>query len=146
MLKITGTIVEIQQAFIEKAPDGREYAKQIFAIEYGDEYPRETAFEVDPDRFRGLETAQVGHTVEVSFTATSRKGKTGASAGKYFTTLRAIRMQNLSAPQNYAPQQQQAPAPNYYPPQQTAPAPAAAPVQQQPAPAFNPQENNELPF
>lgn len=109
---------------------GKQWSKQVFAIETEGQYPKKVAFGVMNNKF----TMNMGDVVEIEVDAQSREYQ-----GKWYTELTAWRCNNISAPAQapHQPQQQ-----NVY--QQTPPQGYAAPqYPQNPAPQ---QPANDLPF
>lgn len=108
---------------------GKQWSKQVFAIQTEGQYPTNVAFGVMNGKF----TMNMGDVVEVEVDARSREYN-----GKWYTDLTAYRCNNISAPAQapQTPQPQQQPV---Y--QQTAPAGYQAP--QNPAPQS---PANDLPF
>lgn len=117
---------------------GKQWSKQVFAIETEGQYPKKVAFGVMNGKF----TMNIGDVVEIDVDAQSREYQ-----GRWYTELTAYRCNNISATPS-APQQ-----PQQYPPQQpvyqqTAPQGYAAPqYPQNPAPApQKSQSSDDLPF
>lgn len=109
-----------------------EWSKQEFIIDYQDgNYPATACFNVwGPERVKDLERFQYGDDVKVSFTINSREFN-----GKWYTDLRAWKIEHVApeqpaqAPYTQAPQAQSAPY---------AQAPAAAPSSQNVPAGFAP--------
>lgn len=126
-MPIRGKVIFVGHPDSGVSKSGKQWSKQLFAIETEGQYPKKVAFGVMNGKF----TMNMGDVVEVEVDAQSREYN-----GKWYTDLTAWRCNNISAPAQ-APQQQ--PQQNIY--QQNAPQGYAAP--QNPAPQ---QPANDLPF
>ena len=85
------------------------WAKQEFIFEYQEgQYPSQVCMNVwGEDKVKDLEKYQVGDKVKVSFNLSSREFN-----GRWYTDVRAWRIEPASAPAPYqAPQQPEAPLP-----------------------------------
>lgn len=91
---------------------GKEWKKQVCAIQTDGQYPKKVAFSIMGDRIAQA-SIQMGHTIEIDVDAQSREYN-----GRWYTELTAYRINNLSL---------SAPA-------QVQPAPIPQPVYQQQAP------------
>lgn len=122
------------------------WQKQEFIVEYQDgNYPTQVCMNVwGSDKVRDLEQYQLGETLKASITISSREFN-----GRWYTDIRAWRLEKAGAAQTAAPQA--APAPQAYAPQAApAYAPSAAPAPVAPAPTavdFSEAEiGDDLPF
>lgn len=125
-MDLTGKI--IRKLNVQKGVSQRgEWQKQEFVIEYQDgQYPNNVCFNVwGADKVAELAGFSEGETVRVSFNISSRE-----YAGRWYTDVRAWRIERAGDAQ------QAAPVPT--------PAPAAAPAPA-PAPSAEPDED-DLPF
>lgn len=126
-MPIRGKVIFVGQPDSGVSKAGKQWSKQLFAIETEGQYPKKVAFGVLNNKF----TMNMGDIVEIEVDAQSREYN-----GKWYTDLTAWRCNNISAPAQ-APQQQ--PQQNIY--QQNAPQGYAAP--QNPAPQAS---ASDLPF
>jgi len=112
--KIKGSIVEIEETKHISAT----FQKREFAIEVPNDdnpaYNQFVKFELIQDKCDIINGMQVGMSVEVSFNVGGRKWINPQNEVKYFNSLKAWRVTNLS-------QQQAAPAEYQQPVQQEAP-------------------------
>jgi hypothetical protein len=91
-LVLNGTITNILKAEKGTSKAGKEWIKQTFVINTGDQYNPEVAFSVFGDeKVKNLKRHKVGDQVEVSFNLSSREYN-----GKYFHNLDAWKIQSLS--------------------------------------------------
>lgn len=119
---------------------GKQWSKQVFAIETEGQYPKKVAFSVMNNKF----TMNVGDFVEVEVDASSREYQ-----GKWYTELNCWKCNNLSNPAQNVPQpvyQQQAPQGYQQPQYPQNPPQQAAPQQTQPYSQPTNSANSDLPF
>lgn len=92
-LKVTGSITSISDVQTGKSKAGNEWAKLVFAINTGGEYPKTVAFTVfgadKVDKF--VQYNSVGDEVEVSFDPVSREHE-----GRFYTDLNAWKIWGLN--------------------------------------------------
>lgn len=116
--KIKGNIVEIEETkHISDTFQKREFAIEV-ANEKNPAWNEFVKFELIKDKCDIINGMQIGMPVEVSFNVGGRQWTNPQNEVKYFNSLKAWRVTNLS--------QQQGMAPAAY---QQAPAPYQAPVQ-----------------
>jgi hypothetical protein len=106
-LSLKGEVVEFTAEKLNTVGD-KTYASKQIVIEYGDDFPRFTAFEYDPDKKDFHKQCHLGDVVEVFFTVSSSKAKSGKAEGTYFSRVAPYRLNILQA-KNPAPVQAQIP-------------------------------------
>jgi hypothetical protein len=119
-LSLKGEVVEFTAEKLNQVGD-KTYASKQIVIEYGDDFPRFTAFEYDPDKKDFHKQCHLGDVVEVFFTVSSSKAKSGKAEGTYFSRVAPYKL-NVLETKYAAPIQQELPIEN------TAPV-ASAPAQ-----------------
>jgi hypothetical protein len=102
-LSLKGEVVEFTAEKLNQVGD-KTYASKQIVIEYGDDFPRFTAFEYDPDKKDFHKQCHLGDVVEVFFTVSSSKAKSGKAEGTYFSRVAPYRLNVLQA-KNPAPVQ-----------------------------------------
>ena len=150
-LSLKGEVIEFTAEKLNQVGD-KTYASKQVVIEYGDDFPRLTAFEYDPDKKDFHKQCELGDVVEIFFTVSSSKAKSGKAEGTYFSRVSPYRLNVLQA-KNPAPVQASMPLPEPAPtaqaPAQNAPAAAQEPkpsAVNQPSKAFDTKEEDDLPF
>ena len=130
--------LEIEGKLIKKLPqqtgEGRNgpWVKQEFVLETFGEYPRNICFETWQDRTKDLEAYQEGSLLKVTFSAESRE-----YMDRWYTNLRAYRIEQLGATTNPPPPVTQTSAPTTTPSADTETKTADPPVEE---------EGDDLPF
>jgi len=91
-LTVKGKITKILEVESGTSKAGKEWRKQVFVIDTGDQYNPEIAFSVFGDEKVEKLTKynKVGQEVEVAFNVSSREYN-----GKYFHNLDAWKIQNI---------------------------------------------------
>ncbi len=88
MLKIKGKLSKILDVESGTSAKGKEWAKQGFVVDTGDQYNPEAAFSVfGQEKIDNLNSVSIGDEVTVLFNVQSREWK-----GKYFTNLDAFKI------------------------------------------------------
>jgi hypothetical protein len=148
-LSLKGEVVEFTAEKLNQVGD-KTYASKQIVIEYGDDFPRFTAFEYDPDKKDFHKQCHLGDIVEVFFTVSSSKAKSGKAEGTYFSRVAPYKL-NVLETKYAAPVQQELPIENTAS-VASAPAPAPAPAKEkasaiQPSTAFvDKLAEDDLPF
>lgn len=140
-MKEKGRIVYIApiQSGVSKA--GKNWQKQLYALETDGQYPKKIAFSIMNDKI-ALAAIQMGHTVEIEADAESREYQ-----GKWYTEIIAWRINNHgfvqpSTPAQSQPVYQQQPPQGFEEPRYA----QSAPAQTQSANPFPQQPSDDLPF
>jgi hypothetical protein len=148
-LSLKGEVVEFTAEKLNQVGD-KTYASKQIVIEYGDDFPRFTAFEYDPDKKDFHKQCHLGDVVEVFFTVSSSKAKSGKAEGSYFSRVAPYKLNVLET--KYAAPIQQALPIETTEPIASAPAPTPVPAKEakssiQPSTAFvDKLEEDDLPF
>ena len=145
-LSLKGEVVEFTAEKLNQVGD-KTYASKQIVIEYGDDFPRFTAFEYDPDKKDFHKQCHLGDVVEVFFTVSSSKAKSGKAEGTYFSRVAPYRL-NVLESKYAAPVQQELPIADVAPIASTpAPAPAKeTKASMQPSTKFDTAADDDLPF
>jgi len=132
--QITGTIYKVKetQTFPSKKEGGKDFSKRAFVIEVAEknnEYNQKIELEFIQDKCNLMDNYQVGQEVEVDFNLKGREWDGGDKGLCFFNTLQAWKIKIIG-------NQQSLPAPDPQPEQQTA----------QPAPTYQNESEDEVPF
>ena len=126
-MELAGKVIAVLPPKSGTSRNGNEWTVQEYVIETHDQYPRRMCFDVfGADKIQQF-NIQVGEELNVSFDIDAREWQ-----GRWFNSIRAWKVDRVSADQSVAPQ------PASFPPVNAAP---AAPVD------FSAQdEKDDLPF
>lgn len=86
-MKTTGKIIKKLEAIKGTSKAGKEWQKQSFVIDNGEQYNNIFCFELFGDKVKILEKYNVGDQVDVEFNVNCNEYK-----GKYYTSLQAWRI------------------------------------------------------
>jgi len=150
-LSLKGEVVEFTAEKLNQVGD-KTYASKQIVIEYGDDFPRFTAFEYDPDKKDFHKQCHLGDVVEVFFTVSSSKAKSGKAEGTYFSRVAPYKL-NVLETKYAAPVQQQLDIQNNAVVNEQHDAPTPKPIaaketkaSMQPSAKFETSAEDDLPF
>jgi hypothetical protein len=103
-LEITGKLTTLLEPQTGNGRNGT-WTKRDFVIETTENYPKQICFAVWGDKVAELNSFQIGESLKISFDPSSREFN-----GRWYTELKAWKVERLSAAQSSAPDA--APAPS----------------------------------
>ncbi|MCO5247692.1 MAG: DUF3127 domain-containing protein [Chitinophagales bacterium] len=108
-MDITGKIIKMMDVVSGTSANGA-WQKREFVIETMDQYPKKACFSTWAQRVDDLNNFNVGDVVRVSFDVSSREFNE-----RWYTDLRAWRIENANNPNGGSGFEQQQPTPSYNP-------------------------------